>query len=236
MGGMVVQEVENALGFELETFHKRFIKITIMGIIDGKLKLECFAGENVKNEVVETGQRHNRDVSYGGVQEMFDEDLEWKKKEHELDELYGGTQEGELDREYNQAQSASTEAMKSGGFQVNKKIKRDKEKELVRRTRKHSRNVSYGGVRYVQKGKEEEERTEEGPEVVRVAGTVHSRNASNQFFTLGGLGEEVAMLRQQNMDLRQVNDDLRNSKIQLVQTCSDEIERLRSLLSPTVKS
>merc|ERR1719427_2507137 len=50
--GMVVQEVEDALGFELKPYHKRFIKITIMRIIDGRLKLECFAGETVKKEVV----------------------------------------------------------------------------------------------------------------------------------------------------------------------------------------
>merc|ERR1712087_941381 len=54
--GMVVQEVQDALGFELKPYHKRFIKITIMRIIDGKLKLECFAGENIKNEVVQWEQ------------------------------------------------------------------------------------------------------------------------------------------------------------------------------------
>merc|ERR1719220_2886449 len=71
--GMVVQEVEEALGFQLKPYHKRFVKITIMRIIDGKLKLECFAGENVKKEVVNAEkasqtQSHNREVSYGGVQ------------------------------------------------------------------------------------------------------------------------------------------------------------------------
>merc|ERR1719397_1599231 len=49
--GMVVQEVEEVLGFQLKEHHRRFIKITIMRIIDGKLKLECFAGETVKKEV-----------------------------------------------------------------------------------------------------------------------------------------------------------------------------------------
>jgi len=247
--GMVVQEVEDSLGFELESFHKRFIKITIMRIIDGKLKLECFAGESAKDQLViaerKAGNIHNRDISYGGMQELFDEENEWKKKEGELDELFSKTQERELDRLYTQAQSASAEAIQDGGFKLKRKTS-DREKEMVRKTRKHSRNVSYGGVRYMETSKEEEENAETGPEVVRVAGTVHSRNASNQYFTLGGfqdkgstletLGEEVALLRQQNMDLMQENEDLKNSKIQLVQTCSGEIERLRSLLRPSANS
>lgn len=244
--GMVVQEVEEALGFQLENFHKRFVKITIMRIIDGKLKLECFAGESAKDQFViaEQGNIHNRDISYGGVTEMFDEDNEWKKKEVELDELYSKTQERELDRLYTQAQSASAQAIQGGGFKT--RAIRDKEKEIVRKTRKHSRNVSYGGVRLMDTSKVEEETAETGPEVVRVAGTVHSRNASNQYFTLGGfqekgtnleaLNEEVGYLRQENTELMQQNEDLKNSKMQLVQSCSGEIERLRSLLNPTGKS
>jgi len=247
--GMVVQEVEDALGFELESFHRRFIKITIMRIIDGKLKLECFAGENVKNQVVnderQAGKIHTRDVSYGGVQEMFEDDNDWRRKEIELDELYTKTQERELDRLYNRAQSASGQAIEAGGFKDKRKT-RDEEKEIVRKTQKHSRNVSYGGVRYMDPNKEDEEQVEVGPEVVRVAGTVHSRNASNQYFTLGGfqdkgqnleaLNEEVVKLRNDNIELMQQNEDLRLSKMQLVQTCSGEIERLRSLLNPSVKS
>merc|ERR1719499_2935419 len=130
-----------------------------MRIIDGKLKLECFAGENVKKEVVDAdkanmGNSHNREVSYGGVQELLDTADDWERKEEELDELYSKVQERELDQLYDKAQnSSSAQAVVGGGFSgdgsapTKAKIQREKEKESVRKTRRHSRNVSYGGVR-----------------------------------------------------------------------------------------
>merc|ERR550534_841024 len=179
--GMVVQEVEEVLGFQLKEHHKRFIKITIMRIIDGKLKLECFAGETVKKEVfnaerqrvVEEAERHKRDISYGGVQEMFNETEDWERKEEELDRLYSKSQERELDQLYNKAQdySISAQAVIGGGFKAqSKKIVRQKEKEKVRRTQRHSRNVSYGAVHYTEPQDQEQEDDQE-PEVNIVKNT-----------------------------------------------------------------
>merc|ERR1719320_2302216 len=142
--GMVVKEVEDALGFALKPHHKRFIKITIMRIIDGRLKLECFAGETVKKEVVQAEQAenaetegHKRDISYGGVQGYENND-DWERKEVEFDELYSKAQEKELDHLYDKAQnySKSAQAIIGGGFKSKSKIQRDTEKEMVRKTQR----------------------------------------------------------------------------------------------------
>jgi len=250
--GMVVQEVEEALGFELKPYHKRFVKITIMRIIDGKLKLECFAGENVKKEVVNAekasqSQSHNREVSYGGVQELFDRADEWERKEEELDELYSKVQERELDQLYDKAQnSSSAQAVVGGGFSGDGSAptKRDKERESVRKTRRHSRNVSYGGVRMLDGANTADPKDDDdaGPEVERVVGTSggHARNSSTAYFSKGGFGKdggtddlvhENDRLRQENTRLREENHSITLSKMQLVQTAAEEIERLRSLMS-----
>lgn len=248
--GMVVQEVEEALGFELKAYHKRFVKITIMRIIDGKLKLECFAGENVKKEVVnaeKAQQSHNREVSYGGVQELFDRADEWERKEEELDELYSKVQERELDQLYDKAQnSGSAQAVVGGGFQGDgapTKIQREKERESVRKTRRHSRNVSYGGVREFNNPTESKDEGDDGPEVERVStSTGHARNSSTAYFSKGGFGKggaanaesivkENEALRKENTNLRDENESIRTSKMQLIGAAAEEIERLRSLLT-----
>merc|ERR1719495_1367666 len=248
--GMVVDEVEKALGFELKQYHKRFVKITIMRIIDGKLKLECFAGENVKKEVVDAdkaqmGNAHNREVSYGGVQELFDTTDDWERKEEELDELYSKVQERELDELYDKAEnSKSAQAIKGGGFKGDKKgkIQREQEKEIVRKTRRHSRNVSYGGVRELggdkAKGDDDEN---DGPEVERVvAAGGHARNSSTAYFSRGGfkagnqtlesLSAEIEALRSRNESLQSLNNDLQTSKMALIQSTAEEIERLRIII------
>merc|ERR1719436_801076 len=188
--GMVVEEVEEALGFELKPYHKRFVKITIMRIIDGKLKLECFAGENVKKEVVAQekevqSQSHNREVSYGGVQELFDQADEWERKEEELDELYSKAQERELDQLYDKAQnSQSAQAVIGGGFKGESQKRRKQEKEIVRKTRRHSRNVSYGGVTELQETQKEDD--DAGPEVERVVASANSSSHALLRFNKGG--------------------------------------------------
>merc|ERR1719495_1752229 len=143
--GMVVDEVEKALGVPLKPYHKRFIKITIMRIIDGKLKLECFAGEALKNDVMKAETQHKRDISYGGVQaaaEYDDGDGQQGADFTELDNIFARVEN-----------SSSAQAITTGGFdagpnlEMKSKEDRDQEKEQVRKTRRHSRNVSYGGVR-----------------------------------------------------------------------------------------
>lgn len=241
--GMVVQEVEEVLGFQLKEHHKRFIKITIMRIIDGKLKLECFAGETVKKEVfnaerqrvVEEAERHKRDISYGGVQEMFDESEDWERKEEELDRLYSKSQERELDQLYTKAQdySISAQAVIGGGFKDKKiqrdhekendtKILTDHEKEKVRRTQKHSRNVSYGGVHYTEPDQEQEDDQEPEVNIVKNAGFTQK---------IQSLTEEVTGLKKVNADLMLVNENMKLSKLLLAQTCSSEIERLRGIIN-----
>jgi len=261
--GMVVQEVEEALGFELKPYHKRFVKITIMRIIDGKLKLECFAGENVKKEVVNAEkasqtQSHNREVSYGGVQELFDRADEWERKEEELDELYSKVQERELDQLYDKAQnSSSAQAVVGGGFSGDgsapTKIQREKERESVRKTRRHSRNVSYGGVRMLDGAAEQKEDDDagDGPELERVVlkgggggGHGHARNSSTAYFSKGGFGKgggggggggdlvaENERLRTENENLREENHSITLSKMQLIQASAEEMERLRSIMT-----
>jgi len=207
--GMVVQEVEDALGFELKPHHKRFIKITIMRIIDGKLKLECFAGETVKKEVVES--------------EKADE--EWQRKEEDFNEHYSKAQERELDQLYDKAQtySKSAQAVIGGGFKATK-IQRDSEKEMVRRTQRHSRNVSYGGVRYSEEDPAAKILEEIGPEV-------HIVKDSGIAEKVKTLTAEVEKLTRENGDLKLLTDNMTKSKFVLVQTCSDEIERLRQIIS-----
>jgi len=230
--GMVVQEVEEVLGYKLKEHHKRFIKITIMRIIDGKLKLECFAGETVKKEVfnaerqrvVEEADKHKRDISYGGVQEMFNESGDWERKEEELDRLYSKAQERELDQLYDKAQdySISAQAVIGGGFKAKKKILRNQEKEKVRRTQRHSRNVSYGAVHYTEPDQEPEDDQE--PEVNVVKNTSITQKIQS-------LTEEVTGLKKVNADLTLVNENMKISKLLLAQTCSSEIERLRGIIN-----
>merc|ERR1719499_454961 len=220
-----------------------------MRIIDGKLKLECFAGENVKKEVVNAEkasqtQSHNREVSYGGVQELLDTADDWERKEEELDELYSKVQERELDQLYDKAEnSKSAQAIKGGGFKGDKKgkIQREQEKEIVRKTRRHSRNVSYGGVRELggNQAKAGDDDDNDGPEVERVvAAGGHARNSSTAYFSHGGfkgsgaqtiesLNAEVEGLRQQNAQLLKLNSEIQTSKMALIQSTAEEIERLR---------
>jgi len=224
--GMVVQEVQDAMGFELKQHHKRFIKITIMRIIDGRLKLECFAGETVKKEVVTLekteGEVNQPDMSYGE---------EWQRKEDEFDELYSKAQEKELDQLYDKAQSYSKSAQavigggfKAGGVKGQSKIQRDSEKEIVRKTMRHSRNVSYGGVRYTEEDPAQKILDDIGPEVHVV---------ENSGFTekLQTLTTKVEELTQENGELKLLTENMRLSKFVLVRTCSDEIERLRHIIS-----
>jgi len=224
--GMVVQEVQDAVGFELKQHHKRFIKITIMRIIDGRLKLECFAGETVKKEVVTLekteGEANQQDMSYGE---------EWQRKEDEFDELYSKAQEKELDQLYDKAQSYSKSAQavigggfKAGGPKAQSKIQRESEKEIVRKTMRHSRNVSYGGVRYTEEDPAQKIMDDIGPEVHVV---------ENSGFTkkLETLTTKVEELTQENGELKLLTENMRLSKFVLVRTCSDEIERLRHIIS-----
>jgi len=230
--GMVVKEVEDALGFELKPHHKRFIKVTIMRIIDGRLKLECFAGETVKKEVVQAeqaenaeGEGHKRDISFGGVQANENND-DWERKEEEFDELYSRAQEKELDQLYDKAQnySKSAQDMIGGGFKPKSKIQRDQEKEIVRQTQRHSRNVSYGGVRYTEEDAATQILDDIGPEinVVESSGYVEKVNE---------LTEKVEKLTKENSELKTFTENMRKSKFVLVQTCSEEIERLRHMIS-----
>jgi len=224
--GMVVQEVQDAVGFELKEHHKRFIKITIMRIIDGRLKLECFAGETVKKEVVTLekteGEANQQDMSYGE---------EWQRKEYEFDELYSKAQEEELDQLYDKAQSYSKSAQavigggfKAGGTKAQSKIQRESEKEIVRKTQRHSRNVSYGGVRYTEEDPAQKILDDIGPEVHVV---------ENSGFTkkLETLTTKVDELTRENGELKLLTENMRLSKFVLVRTCSDEIERLRHIIS-----
>merc|ERR1712060_94835 len=114
------------------------------------VKKEVFNAE--RQRVVVEAERHKRDISYGGVQEMFDETEDWERKEEELDRLYSKAQERELDQLYNKAQnhSISAQAVIGGGFKDKKIIRDNNEKEKVRKTQKHSRNVSYGAVHYTE--------------------------------------------------------------------------------------
>merc|ERR1712060_535829 len=224
--GMVVQEVQDAMGFELKQHHKRFIKITIMRIIDGRLKLECFAGETVKKEVVTLekteGEVNQQDMSYGE---------EWQRKEDEFDELYSKAQEKELDQLYDKAQSYSKSAQavigggfKAGGTKAQSKIQRESEKEIVRKTMRHSRNVSYGGVRYTEEDPAQKILDDIGPEVH----VVENSGFAKKLETLTTKVEELA---QENGELKLLTENMRLSKFVLVRTCSDEIERLRHIIS-----
>jgi hypothetical protein len=87
--GVVSKEVEEALGFPLKPHHERFVKITMMRVVDGKLELECFGNKGqIKQESIEDAvgrvfeeqkkikqekdtakqmKRHTRNVSYGAV-------------------------------------------------------------------------------------------------------------------------------------------------------------------------
>jgi len=87
--GVVSKEVEEALGFPLKPHHERFVKITMMRVVDGKLELECFGNKGqIKQESIEEAvgrvfeeqkkikqekdtakqmKRHTRNVSYGAV-------------------------------------------------------------------------------------------------------------------------------------------------------------------------
>jgi len=230
--GMVVKEVEAALGFELKPHHKRFIKVTIMRIIDGKLKLECFAGETVKKEIVQAEQAenaeaegHKRDISFGGVQTDENND-DWEKKEEEFDELYSRAQEKELDHLYDKAQnySKSAQAIIGGGFKSTSKIQREREKEIVRKTQRHSRNVSYGGVRYTKEDAATKVLDDIGPEINVVESSGYTEKIDE-------LNEKVVTLTKENVELKQFTDNMRKSKFILVQTCSEEIERLRHIIS-----
>jgi len=233
--GMVVKEVEDALGFVLKPYHKRFIKITIMRIIDGRLKLECFAGETVKKEIVNSelelekaeDERHKRDISYGGVEEQgVGESEEWQRKEVEFDEHYSKAQEKELDRLYDRAQnySESAQAIIGGGFNAQPKIQRENEKEIVRRTQRHSRNVSYGGVRYSEEDAAHKILDDIGPEVhvVKNFGFADKVEA---------LTAKVENLTNENGELKLLSENMRKSKFILVEACSKEIERLRHIIS-----
>jgi len=86
---VVVKEVEEALGFPLKAHHERFVKITMMRVVDGKFELECFGGKGeIKQESIEDAvgrvfeeqkkikkeketakqtKSHMRNVSYGAV-------------------------------------------------------------------------------------------------------------------------------------------------------------------------
>merc|ERR1711920_666506 len=216
--GMVVKEVEDALGFELKPHHKRFIKVTIMRIIDGRLKLECFAGETVKKEVVQAEQAenadaegHNRDISFGGVQTDENND-DWEEKE--LDHLY--------DKAQNYSKSA--QAIIGGGFKSTSKIQREREKEIVRKTQRHGRNVSYGGVRYTKEDAATKVLDDIGPEINVVESSGYTEKIDE-------LTEKVSTLTKENVELKQFTDNMRKSKFILVQTCSEEIERLRHIIS-----
>jgi len=234
--GMVVQEVEDALGFTLKPYHKRFIKITIMRIIDGRLKLECFAGETVKNEIVTEvkledaeadADGHKREISYGGVQDAnYEDNEEWQRKEVEFDELYSKAQERELDQLYDKAQnySKSAQAVIGGGFKAHSKIQREKEREMVRRTQRHSRNVSYGGVRYSEEDPAQKIMDDIGPEI----NVVESSGFADK---VKALNTTVEKLTKENGELKQFTENMRVSKFLLVQTCSNEIERLRHIIS-----
>merc|ERR1712060_31754 len=224
--GMVVQEVQDAMGFELKQHHKRFIKITIMRIIDGRLKLECFAGETVKKEVVTLekteGEVNQQDMSYGE---------EWQRKEDEFDELYSKAQEKGLDQLYDKAQSYSKSAQavigggfKAGGTKAQSKIQRESEKEIVRKTMRHSRNVSYGGVRYTEEDPAQKILDDIGPEVHVVENSGFAKK-------LETLTTKVEELTQENGELKLLTENMRLSKFVLVRTCSDEIERLRHIIS-----
>jgi hypothetical protein len=79
--GMVVELVGNALGVKLEPEWQRFVKITIMRIIDGRLRMEHFAGVTEKKsdnaqELSSVGSGtgyHSRNVSYGGMADQPEE-------------------------------------------------------------------------------------------------------------------------------------------------------------------
>jgi len=216
--GMVVQEVQDAMRFELKPHHKRFIKITIMRIIDGRLKLECFAGETVKKEVVTLeqteGEANNQDIE------------QWQLKENEFDQLYSKAQEKELDQLYDKAQSysKSAQAVIGGGFKAQSKIQRDNEKEIVRKTMRHSRNVSYGGVRYTEEDPAQKIMDDIGPEVH----VVENSGFTEKLETLTTKVEELTL---ENGDLKLLTENMRLSKFVLVLTCSNEIERLRQIIN-----
>merc|ERR1712186_103318 len=167
--------------------------------------------------------------------EMFEESEDWERKEEELDRLYSKAQERELDQLYNKAQeySISAQAVIGGGFkdvkiqrdhkkENGRKIIRDNEKEKVRKTQKHSRNVSYGAVHYTEPEQEQEEDQEPEVNIVNNAGFTQK---------IQDLIEEVTGLKKENADLTLVNENMRLSKLLLAQTCSSEIERLRGIIN-----
>jgi len=177
--GVVANEVEEALGLSLKAHHERFIKITMMRVVDGKLELECFG---------------NR----GQI-----------KHEESIEDAVGRV------------------------FEEQKKIKQ--EKETAKQMKRHMRNVSYGAVI------PRDAILDDGPEVEPVMSertVTEIINLSKQ----GGivridseilkyLHNQVNVLRQINTDLRALNDNIANSKIELVVNTSQEIERLRAVCS-----
>jgi len=238
--GMVVEEVQNALGVPLKPYHKRFIKITIMRIIDGKLKLECFAGEAIKQEVVAKeqgfGMKHQRDISYGGVQAATNYDGQDDPNKFE-----------ELDSIFNKAENnnaASKEAVLGGGFntgpsiEVKTKEEREKEKEIVRQTRRHSRNVSYGGVREL----DLQDVDDGGDGDIEVVTVTTKGGSAAQYLNGGGfkggpnaerlneLEMECVILKEKVNTLQSENDRMKLSKIMLVEAAALEIERLRKII------
>merc|ERR1719334_2159651 len=128
-----------------------------------------------------------------------------------------------MDQLYDKAQeySISAQAMIGGGFK-GKKILRDHEKEKVRRTQKHSRNVSYGAVYYTEPEQAKEDDQEPEVNIVKNAGFSQK---------IQSLTEEVSGLKKENADLMLVNENMKLSKLLLAQTCSSEIERLRGIIN-----
>merc|ERR1719397_1564143 len=95
---------------------------------------------------------------------------------------------------------------------------------MVRKTQRHSRNVSYGGVRYSEDDTANKVLDDIGPEINVVKDTGYADKVEE-------LKSKVDKLTEKNDELQQFTENLRLSKFILVQTCSDEIERLRYIIS-----
>lgn len=236
--GMVVEEVQRSLSITLKPYHKRFIKITIMRIIDGKLKLECFAGEALKNDVIQAETQHKRDISYGGVQAAAD---------YDGDDGQANADFTELDNIFARVENSSSAAnLNGGGFdagpnlEMKSKEDREQEKEQVRKTRRHSRNVSYGGVRELDVNPQAEDDGDDGDELNVVRVTKTGDGSSQRYLQGGGYTSsgKMAELEAENKNLKEkVNtletevENMRTSKMMLVECTAQEMERLRGIIA-----
>jgi len=213
-----------------------------MRIIDGKLKLECFAGEALKNDVIQAETQHKRDISYGGVQAAAD---------YDGDDGQANADFTELDNIFARVENSnSAAAMNGGGFDAGPNLEmkskepkkdREQEKEQVRKTRRHSRNVSYGGVRELDVNPQaEDDDGDDGDELNVVRVTKSGDGSSARYLQGGGYTSsgKVAELEAENKNLKEkVNtletevENMRTSKMMLVECTAQEMERLRAIIS-----